>query len=196
MAKLTKLYPSPFPHDLQKKPKLRGEKLVYDLLSGVLDDSWTVFYDWKTKGTRRRIDFLCISPEHGLAAFEVKGGMVHNARGKFRQLINAKTGQRKVVTPFDQVKMGFDEVTLACGIEKAMLPPCHLAIFYPEMHQSGFTFTKGLHIFTQEDLEHNNFQEKLFNALSTPTHPEREVTRRLLGALKMQKQPTRLRTEI
>ena len=100
MLNTVKIYPYPFPHDSQKKPQLKGERLVYDVLSTTLDTTWTTFYDWAVKGTRRRIDFLCINPMRGIAAFEVKDGMVHNTGGKFRQLIDKKTGQRKVINPF------------------------------------------------------------------------------------------------
>jgi hypothetical protein len=182
-----KIYPCPFPHDLQKKPQLKAEKLVYDVLSTALDTTWTIFYDWAVKGTRRRIDFLCINPTLGIAAFEVKGGMVHNAGGKFRQLINKKTGRRKIVNPFHQVKLGFNEIVSACGIDIAALPACHLAIFYPEMWQSGFTFTEGAHIFTQEDLDPDHLQKKLFNALHNPSPFEREKTAELLIMLKTQR---------
>jgi hypothetical protein len=181
------IYPRPFPYDLQKRPQLKGEKLVYDDLSTTLDATWTVFYDWAVKSTRRRIDFLCINPTRGIAAFEVKGGMVHNARGKFRQLISKKTGQRKIISPFHQVKLGLEEIVSACGIDCAALPVCHLAIFYPEMRQSGFTFMEGAHIFTQEDLDPHHLLEKLYGALHIPSPMEREVTEELLRMLKSQK---------
>jgi len=187
MRDASKIYPYPFPHDLQKKPQLKGEKLVYDALSAALDTTWTTFYDWAVKGARRRIDFLCINPMQGIAAFEVKGGTVHNFRGKFRQLINKKTGRRKIINPFHQVKLGFNEIVSACGIDFAALPACHLAIFYPEMWQSGFTFTASAHIFTQEDLAPHHLQKKLFNALHNPSPVEREKTAELLTLLKTQR---------
>lgn len=100
------MLPAIFPHDLRKKPQLQGEADVFAALQAGLGDDWFVFYDRPVKGTRRRVDFLCIAPARGVLAIEVKGGMVHAARGWFRQLINKGTGQRKRIDPFGQLKLG------------------------------------------------------------------------------------------
>jgi len=88
------MFPAEFPHDLSIKPKLRGEKLVYDALRAGLDDTWCVFYDRPVQGTMRRVDFVAIDPARGALAIEVKGGLVHAKDGAFRQVI-AASGQRK-----------------------------------------------------------------------------------------------------
>src|ERR1700677_399507 len=112
------IYPPAFPHDLKAKPRLLGESLVYEVLQTALADAWSIFYDWPVCGTRRRIDFLCIDPGRGVAAFEVKGGTVHKRRANFVQQIR-KDGIRKKILPFGQLKLGVAEVMRCCGIEAA-----------------------------------------------------------------------------
>ena len=157
------MFPAEFPHDMKKKPKLLGEKLVYDALREALDDSWSVFYDRPVKGTRRRVDFLCINPDRCVIAIEVKGGTVHNWRGNFKQVVR-RDGTRKVVTPFDQAKQALGEV-LACSGTDAISVPKHLLIFFPQMSQKGFTFSEGPHVFTRENLEPASLWAKLDGAM-------------------------------
>lgn len=163
--RMAKMFPPQFPHDLSKKPKLLGEKLVYDALRKALDDSWLVFYDRSVKGTRRRVDFLCINQARGVVAIEVKGGLVHNWRGRFKQVVR-RDGTRKVVTPFDQAKQALGEVLTCCDVDVAALPR-HVVIFFPQMSQAGFTFPEGPHVFAREDLEPSKLWAKLDGAMPT-----------------------------
>jgi hypothetical protein len=114
------IFPPEFPHDLTAKPKLFGEKLVYEALDAALDGEWLVFYDCQVRGTMRRVDFIVINPARGVAAIEVKGGLVHASDGAFRQLIT-QSGQRKRIDPFGQLKMAFARVCDAAGVNDAAM---------------------------------------------------------------------------
>jgi len=143
------MLPAEFPHDLSIKPKLLGEKLVYDALRAGLDDTWCVFYDRPVHGTMRRVDFIAIDPARGAMAIEVKGGLVHAKDGAFRQVI-AASGLRKRINPFGQVKMGFTRVCDAVGVD-VLTVPVHFAIWFPQMAQSAFTWPASLHIWTMHE---------------------------------------------
>ena len=180
--RMAMMFPPEFPHDLQKKPKLVGEKLVYDALRNALDNMWSVFYDWPVKGTRRRVDFLCIGQGRGVIAIEVKGGLVHHSRARFRQLV-ARPGVRKVVTPFDQAKKALDAVLACCDAEAAALP-CHIVVFFPHMSQAGFTFPEGPYVFTRENLEPAKLWAKLDGAMRVAVSmPECMALGQLFAAL-------------
>jgi hypothetical protein len=145
------MVPSEFPHDLIAKPKLLGEKLVYDGLGAGLGDTWSVFYDRPVRATSRRVDFIAINAARGAIAIEVKGGLVHARRGAFRQLI-AASGQRKRINPFGQVKMAFARVCDAAGVD-APAVPVEFVIWFPQMAQSAFTWPPSPHIWTRETIE-------------------------------------------
>lgn len=143
------MLPGTFPHDLTKKPKLKGEADVYCALRAALDVEWTVFYDQPIPGSRRRVDFLAANPRRGLLAVEVKGGMVHDKRGTFRQLVS-KSGQRKKIDPFGQLKRAVGDLLTAAGVEVAV--PMHQAIWLPDMGQGGLRWQPSDHILTREHL--------------------------------------------
>lgn len=176
---MARMHPAAFPHDLTAKPKLEGEMLVYRALESGLGDAWTVFYDRPIAGTRRRVDFLCLSPTRGVLAIEVKGGMVHAARGWFRQLIQ-RPGIRKRIDPFGQVKAGVREALAALGAGDVALP-LHLAIWLPMMGQGAFTWSAPTpHIFTREVLAPERLQAMLAEVLTGGTT---EMQRAAIDAL-------------
>ena len=148
------MLPRTFPHDLTKKPKLKGEALVYAALREACDDRWTVFYDWSIRGSRRRIDFVAANPDRGLLMIEVKGGMVHDKRGSFRQLIS-KSGQRKRIDPFGQLKLAICDLLTAARVDADV--PMHQAIWFPEMGQGGLRWQASDHILTREILINSQF---------------------------------------
>lgn len=145
------MVPPVFPHDLTQKRKLVGEALVFTALRTSLDDAWCVFYDRPIRGSRRRIDFLGVHSGRGVLAIEVKGGMVHDKRGAFRQRIG-KSGQPKKIDPFGQLKCGLRDLFLAGGITDHAVP-MHQAIWFPEMGQGGLRWTESDHILTRETLD-------------------------------------------
>jgi Nuclease-related domain len=152
-------FPAEFPHNLRAKPKLLGEKLVYDALRTGLDDTWSVFYDRPVHGAPRRVDFVAINPERGAEAIEVKGGLVHASRGAFRQLIT-QSGQRKRIDPFGQLKMAFARVCDASGVDVTSLP-VHFAVWFPQMGQGAFTWKPSPHIWAREAIEVGDVGERI-----------------------------------
>lgn len=157
------MYPRTFPHNLTKRPKLRGEALVYAALQETCDDDWSVFYDYPIIGSRRRIDFVVVNRNRGVLAIEVKGGMVHDKRGTFRQLLS-KAGRRKRVDPFGQLRFGLDDLFRAAGIPQGSLP-VHQSIWFPEMGQAGLRWQPSLHILTRETLDPRWLREMIEQAL-------------------------------
>lgn len=165
---MARMHPAVFPHDLTAKPKLEGEALVYWALEIGLGDDWTVFYDRPIAGTRRRVDILCFSPARGVLAIEIKGGMVHAARGWFRQLIR-RPGIRKRIDPFGQLKAGVREALAALGAGDVALP-LHLAIWLPMMGQGAFTWPAPTpHVFTREVLAPDRLRAMLSEVLTGGT---------------------------
>jgi nuclease-like protein len=167
------MFPAAFPHDLRAKPRLVGEKLVYDALRAGLDDAWSVFYDRPVRGTPRRVDFVAIDPARGVVAIEVKGGLVHASRGAFRQLIT-QSGQRKRIDPFGQLKMGFARVCDAAGVDMTGLP-VHFVIWFPQMGQGAFTWEPSPHIWTREAIEARVVQEAIDRALASRASAAQEI---------------------
>ncbi|MGE0108664.1 MAG: nuclease-related domain-containing protein [Bdellovibrionales bacterium] len=184
------MFPSQFPHDLSNNPKLKGENLVFNALQSALQDDWSIFYDWSVQGTRRRVDFICISQTLGIIVFEVKGGLVHNSKGAFKQEIKYN-GFRKSITPFDQVMKAYRDIVHACNLEIDDLPKCHYAVFFPEVTQKAFTFTEGLHIFTHEDLLKEKMTEKIQKSLTAPSIRQNNLLCVLINKLKEQTQNNR-----
>lgn len=160
------LHPKSFPHDLTKKPKLNGEALVFAALASALDDKWGVFYDRPIAGSRRRVDFIAANPDRGLFAIEVKGGLVHDKRGAFRQLIS-KSGQRKRIAPFDQLKLGLRDLFAAAGIADNAVP-VRMAVWFPEMGQAGLRWQPSPHILTRASLEPGAVCELVGAGLAEP----------------------------
>jgi len=155
---------------------------VYAALQSALTDAWAIFYDWKVPGTRRRVDFLCIEPLRGIAAFEVKGGMVHKHRRTFVQKIR-KDGIRKKILPFGQLRSGVMEVLACCGIDAAPLK-IHESIFFPHMSQTAYTFGEGPHFFTREDLAPAKLWAKLSASLPGIDNPDATaIMQRLVATL-------------
>ena len=146
------MLPAEFPHDLDKKPKLRGEALVFWALSAALDERWWVLYDRPIPDSRRRVDFLCANPDRGIFAIECKGGMVHDKRGSFRQLVSRKPVWRKKIDPFGQLKLALRDLFAAAGVQTQTLP-LHQAIWFPEMGQGGLRWQPSPHILTREILQ-------------------------------------------
>lgn len=148
---MAQMLPPKFPHGLGEKPKLLGERMVYEVLRDGLSDMWSGFYDRAVRGTLRRVDFIAINPQRGVVAIEVKGGWVHASRGAFRQLI-AASGRRKQINPFGQLKMALARVCDAAGVDVLAIP-LHLAIWLPQMAQSALTWEPSPHIWTRETIE-------------------------------------------
>ena len=146
------MVPSAFPHDLARKPRLEGEALVYAALQAALDAQWWVFYDRPIAGSRRRVDFIAANPDRGILAVEVKGGLVHDKRGSFRQLVSRAPVRRKRIDPFAQLRLGFRDLLAAAGVE-AWAVPAHQAIWFPQMGQGGLRWKPSPHILTRELLE-------------------------------------------
>jgi Nuclease-related domain len=142
------MFPKVFPHDLNVKPKLAGEKIAFEAAG--LDESWSVFYDRPVASTQRRVDFVAINPARGVVAIEVKGGLVHARRGAFRQLIT-QSGVRKRINPFGQVKLAFARVCDAAGVDILKLSMQFVMWF--------------LHIWTQEKLERGAVASAIETAL-------------------------------
>ena len=174
------MVPLVFPHDLRRRPKLAGEALVFAALQAALDDEWRVFYDRPIPRSRRRVDFIVANPRRGLLAIEVKGGMVHDKRGAFRQLIS-KTGQRKRIDPFGQLKLGLRDLFAAANLalDADVLSetgkqgawsavPVHQAIWFPEMGQGGLRWQATPHILTLEILD----VTRLHGIVATCLHDE------------------------
>jgi hypothetical protein len=141
--------PPVFPHDLRRRPELTGEKIVYDALAAALDDTWTVHYNRRVKGSRRPLDFLIIRPDGRLIALEVKGGLVHYYRGSFRQQVG-NSGRRKRIDPFVQLKRAVSDYLAATGMGPAT--PVRMAIVFPQMSQAAFQWGPSDHIMTKEVL--------------------------------------------
>lgn len=183
------LLPPSFPHDLTAKPRLSGEAEVYKALRSGLDDNWTVFYDTSIKGSRRRIDFVAVDVRRGLLAIEVKGGMVHSARGWFRQQIRVN-GQRKKIDPFGQLKSAVRDLFAVAGIADGEVPS-HLAIWFPAMSKSAFAWRLPTpHILTRELLDAGRLQVLQGQVLRSETTAEqRTALVRIVGALKGRRQP-------
>lgn len=149
------MIPPVFPHDIIARPYRAGEKAVYDALHAALSDDWLVAYDRPIPGSKRRLDFVVLHPEHGLAAIEVKGGQVHAKRGRFLQLIRSKPGaaqRRKRVDPFAQAKLALCELLNAAAAQESVVP-VHIAMALPLMRRSAFTWQPTPHILTREMLE-------------------------------------------
>lgn len=77
------MWPRVLPSWVVQDPRRSAECRVYDKLSLVLDDSWSVYYSqpwWGISPTGGEIDgeadFVVASPEHGVLFLEVKGGLV------------------------------------------------------------------------------------------------------------------------
>ena len=145
------------------KPKLAGEKLVFEALRAGMSEAWSVFYDRPVQGTMRRVDFVAINPERGVVAIEVKGGLVHASRGAFRQLIT-RSGQRKRIDPFGQLKMAFARLGDAAGVD-VLGVPAHFVIWFPQMGQGAFAWPASPHIWTRELLEAGAVREAIERAL-------------------------------
>lgn len=158
------LYPPAFPHDLAQRPARAGEKVVYDALARALDDDWSVFYDRRVKGSNRPIDFIVLHPERGLVAIEVKGGMVHAMRGKFRQALPSTT-YRKAVLPFAQLKKAIAALFAATGVTADEVP-CHLAVFLPLMSAKAFIWGTSPHLLTREHIEPDALRSFISTALT------------------------------
>jgi Nuclease-related domain len=177
------MYPAEFPHDLDAKPRLAGEKLVYDALRSGLGAMWSVFYDRPVQGTPRRVDFVAIDPVRGAVAIEVKGGLVHASRGAFRQLITP-SGLRKRINPFGQLKMAFARVCDVAGVDVLALP-VHFVIWFPQMAQSAFTWEPSPHIWTREAIEAGEVGARIERLLpARASAPASAALWRLVAAVK------------
>ena len=181
------MVPNAFPHDLKKRPKLAGEALVFAALQAALDDEWRIFYDRPIPRSRRRVDFIAANARRGLLAFEVKGGMVHDKRGAFRQLVST-AGQRKRIDPFGQLKLGLRDLYSAAGVslDAYMLPeaddhqaqcgaPVHQAIWFPEMGQGGLRWQPTPHILTREILDATRLRGMVATCLHDELKPEQSA---------------------
>lgn len=172
---MPRFVPDTFPHDLRRRPQRQGEKAVWDSLALALDDSWTVIYDRRAPGSRRAIDLLVINPTRGFAAIEVKGGLVHAGHGRFRQIIH-RSGLRKVIEPFGQLKRALAALAHGTGIDLENCP-CHLAVALPMMAASAFTFQASHQILTREALEPGRLRGTLEAVL--PLHGDASIRHRL-----------------
>lgn len=181
---MPRFVPAAFPHDLRRRPQRQGEKAVWDALANALDDSWTIFYDRRAPGSRRAIDFLVIHPERGFAAIEVKGGLVHAGRGRFRQIIR-RNGLGKTVDPFGQLKRALAALAHGTGLDLDHCPR-HLAVALPLMAASAFTFEVSHQILTREALAPGQLRSTLEAAL--PPHGD-NGKRRCLDELITQMTP-------
>lgn len=77
------LWPRVLPSWVLQDPRRSAECRVYDRLSQVLDDSWSIYYSrpwWGVSSTGGEIDgeadFVVAHPEQGILFLEVKGGLV------------------------------------------------------------------------------------------------------------------------
>lgn len=176
------MIPPAFPHDLGLKPRLHGEALVFSALAAALDESWHVFHDHAVAGTRRRVDFLCLSPARGIVAIEVKGGEVHLKRGGFRQRVRGD-GTAKRIDPLAQVKAATAAVLDALGAELAPAP--HLVMWLPMMSGEAFTFAERgrEHFFTREQLAPAPLTTILDRVLVATTPGEAHEIMRLIAGL-------------
>lgn len=181
---MPRFVPAAFPHDLRRRPQRQGEMAVWDALANALDDNWTILYDRRAPGSRRAIDFLVIHPARGLAAIEVKGGLVHAGRGGFRQIIH-RNGLRKTVDPFGQLKRGLAALAHGTGLALDHCPR-HLAVALPLMAASAFTFEVSHQILTREALAPGQLRSTLEAVL--PPHGD-NGKRRCLDELITQMTP-------
>lgn len=172
---MPRFLPETFPHDLKRRPQRQGEKAVWDALAAALDDSWTVIYDRRAPGSRRAIDFLVIHPGRGFAAIEVKGGLVHAGRGRFRQIIH-RNGLRKTVDPFGQLKRAIAALAHGTGVDLDSCPR-HLCAALPLMAASAFTFPASPQILTREALSPGRLRGTLEAVL--PLHGDVSIRLRL-----------------
>ena len=77
------MWPKKLPQSVLEDPRRKAEVRVYNKLSDVLEDRFTVFYSSPWLGTDHlgnekdgECDFLIAHPEHGILAIEVKGGEI------------------------------------------------------------------------------------------------------------------------
>lgn len=168
------MHPRIFPHDLLRGGMRAGEAAVFAALQNGLSDDWQVFYDRSIPGSRRRLDFVAADPVRGIIAIEVKGGLVHAARGWFRQRIRP-SGQRKTIDPFAQVRFGAEALCTAAGVAVGRLP-LHMAIWFPVMSRSAFPWRRSsAHLLTRESLGAAELRSTFDGVLSTPTTAEQRV---------------------
>jgi hypothetical protein len=175
------MFPRDFPHDLNVKPKLLGEKIAFETLEAGLGASWSVFYDRQVPGTQRRVDFVAIDPGHGAVAIEVKGGSVHASRGAFRQVI-ASSGMRKRINPFGQLKMAFARVCDAAGVDVLQLP-VHFVIWFPQMGEAAFTWRPSPHIWTREAIAVGAIGDLVQRTLTAQPCPSASAALELLASV-------------
>lgn len=175
------MIPSEFPHDVRRKPRLRGELAAFAALAKSLPD-WLVFYDRAVVGTRRRVDFLGLCIARGVLAIEVKGGLVHDVGGGFGQLVTA-SGLRKRINPFGQVKMALARIGDAVGIDVSTAPVHHV-VWFPMMAQSAFPWRASDHIWTRETCEDGAVDAVIARALPRPASNAGErILRTFVAAL-------------
>lgn len=132
-------------------------------------------YDRRAPGSRRAIDFVLINPARGFAAIEVKGGLVHAGHGRFRQIIH-RSGLRKVIDPFGQLKRALAALAHGTGIDLDRCPR-HLAVALPMMAASAFTFEVSHQILTREALAPGRLRGTL--EVFLPLHSDASMRARL-----------------
>ena len=180
---MAQMFPAAFPHELRTRPKLAGEAFVFAALQAALDNQWRVFYDRPIPKSRRRVDFIATHARRGCLAIEVKGGMVHDKRGAFRQLIS-KAGQRKKIDPFGQLKLGLRDLYSAAGVADDGPVPVHQAIWFSQMGQGGLRWQPSPHILTREILDVTRLREFVDTCLHGELTPEQNaVAMRLIMVL-------------
>jgi hypothetical protein len=165
--------------------------MVFDALAAALQNEeadagqWQVFYNRPIPGSMRRIDFIVACPGRGLIAIEVKGGMVHDKRGAFRQLISS-SGQRKRIDPFGQLKRGLIDLFAAARVAPDDVP-VHQVIWFPEMGQKGLRWPASPHILTYEQLDAPNLSGLLLSVLPTDlTDKQSSAVRRVISVLSVE----------
>lgn len=108
--------------------------------------------------------------------------MVHDRRGAFRQLIS-KTGQRKRIAPFDQLKLALRDLFAAAELADTAFP-VYIAVWFPEMGQAGLRWQPSPHILTRELLEPDALRSLVTTHLSAPLGVvETVAVRRIIGQL-------------
>ena len=147
---------------------------MFAALQAALDNQWRVFYDRPIPKSRRRVDFIATHARRGFLAIEVKGGMVHDKRGAFRQLIS-KEGQRKRIDPFGQLKLGLRDLYSAAGIADDVRMPIHQAIWFPQIGQGGLRWQPSPHILTREMLDEAKLIELVKVCLHNHLTPEQSA---------------------
>ncbi len=112
---MPRIFPSPFPFDLEDEPGRKAENAVYDAFEEFAPGKALVFYSVSWLGRPSpgsspvdgEIDFVIAHPDKGILVIEVKGGKIHyDATKDHWYSVDGKGAEHRIDDPFDQVRRG------------------------------------------------------------------------------------------